>query len=387
MKIQTVILLTLLSLSPSARANWARDSKSLLDQGVPAQLKTYPSALITFWGGLRRYLHWPQNRGQVIEKESALFESKQFTFYFYAHPNPSAPLYIFMPGIYGQPHKGITQNFIDSIEALEGSVVVVPNLLAQEYIQANPKYTSDVVASEVAVMDEALDFALSKLSSSDRSVHLIAESLGSSIAVAWVAADQREKKRIKDLLLLWPPMNLFNAMKNFDALIESYRFYNCSTIGNLLTISQRFLFTIYPENLTESEEQCMGQVMLVGGFLKSTRKSHAVYRETSPALALLPEPTGFEHFFRHYRPEVWKLLSSQDPRLQLSHSVRQYSPHFPVKIITSQNDFLNVNLDWKVFAKETGLKIDQDILILDWGGHSGSIGSPQFTEVLKKIYH
>ena len=353
---------------------------------MPSQIKTYPNALITFWGGFRRYLSWAQNRGGIVEKRSALFKSGSFSFYFFAHPNPKAPLYIFMPGIFGQPHKGITQNFIDTLEALEGSVVVVPNLLAQEYIKANPAYIKDVVTSEVEVMEEVLDFALSKLSPQKRSVHLIAESLGSSVAVAWVAQDQTHRKRLSDLLLLWPPMNLYNAMKNFDALIDSYRAYDCSTLGNLLTISQRFLFTIYPENLTLEEQQCMGQVMLVDGFLKSTQKSLATYQETEPALAALPTPTGFEHFFQNYRPEIWKLLNSRDPRLALSHWVRSFAPHLPVKIITSHNDFLNTDLDWRDFTRKTGLKLDQDILVLDWGGHSGSVGSPNFVEVLKGIY-
>ena len=386
MKFQILALFLVLLFPPQLKAQWAQETKSLLDQGLPSQIKTSPNALITFWGGFRRYLRWAQNRGGIVEKKSALFKSGSFSFYFYAHPNPQAPLYIFMPGIYGQPHKGITQNFIDTLEALEGSVVVVPNLLAQEYIQANPTYIKDVVTSEVEVMQEVLDFALSKLAPEKRPVHLIAESLGSSVAVAWVAQDQKEKKRITDLLMLWPPMNLFNAMKNFDALIDAYRGFECTTVGNLLTISQRFLFTIYPENLTLEEQQCMGQVMLVDGFLKSTRKSLATYQETDPTLATLPTPTGFEHFFQHYRPEVWKLLSSRDQRLALSYWVRSFAAHVPVKIITSHNDFLNSDLDWRDFARETGLKLDQDILVLDWGGHSGSVGSPQFGQVLKESY-
>ncbi len=386
MKNQILILLSLFLLFPRAQAQWADQARTLFDKDLPEQIKTYPDALMTFWGGFRRYLHWPQARGEIVEKASSLFKSQRFSFYFFAHPNPKAPLYIFMPGIYGQPHKGITQNFIDTLEALEGSVIVVPNLLAQEYIQANPTYIKDVVESEVAVMQEVLDFALTKLPPQPRSIHLIAESLGSGLAVAWVAEDQRTKKQISDLLLLWPPMNLFSAMKNFDNLIDSYRKFECTTIGNLLTISQKFLFTIYPEHLTQTEQECMGQVMLVDGFLKATQKSLASYKETDPKLASLPIPTGFEHFFQNYRPEVWKLISSKDPRLSLAYSVRKFAPLLPVKIITSQNDFLNKGLEWRDFAQETGLKLGQDILVLDWGGHSGSIGSPQFSEVLKLIY-
>lgn len=386
MKFQALVLFLLLLLPQGLKAQWAKDARALLARDLPSQIKTYPAALITFWGGFRRYLHWAQNRGEIIERKSTLFKSGSFSFYFFAHPDPKAPLYIFMPGIYGQPHKGITQNFIDTLETLNGSVIVVPNLLAQEYIRANPSYIKDVVSSEVEVMEEVLDFALSKLAAQKRPTHLIAESLGSSVAVAWVAQDQLHKKRLSDLLLLWPPMNLYSAMKNFDALIDSYRSFDCSTVGNLLTISQRFLFTVYPENLSLSEQQCMGQVMLVDGFLKSTQKSLATYQETEPTLAQLPIPTGFEHFFQNYRPEVWKLLSSQDPRLALSHWVRQYATRFPVKIITSHDDFLNTGLDWKDFTNETGLQMERDILVLDWGGHSGSVGSPHFAEVLKGIY-
>jgi hypothetical protein len=374
------------SLSFSARADWSLKTESILNDGLPPMIKTYPEALISFWGGFRRYFHWAKNKGSIVEVESSLFKSSRFPLYLYTHPNPKAPLYIFMPGIYGQPHKGITQNTIDYLEKLEGSLLVVPNILSTSYVEANPHYKDDVVASEVAVMEEALGYALSKLPEGRRSVHLIAESLGSSVAVAWVAQDQAQEKRISDLLLLWPPLNLHSAMKNFDFLIDSYRSYECSTIGNLVTISSSFLFTTYPENLSLKEQHCMGQVMLVDGFLKSTKASLEAYQKLNPQLGQLPEPEGFEHFFQHYRPEIWGLLSNQDPKLSLSFWIKKFSKNLPIKIISSENDFLNRNLSWNDFSSETQLKLKEDILILDWGGHSGSFGSPKFTDVLKMIY-
>lgn len=381
-----VTFLTLLSLASPLRAEWAQKSRVLLSSGLPETVKTYPEALISFWGGFRRFVHWARNKGKILEVESQLFKSSRFPLYLYVHPDPKAPLYIFMPGIYGQPHKGITQNTIDQLEQLQGSVMVVPNILSTSYIEANPLYKVDVVTSEVAVMEEALTYALSHLSSDKRPIHLIAESLGSSVAVAWVAKDQAQSRRLTDLLLLWPPLNLYSAMKNFDTLIDSYRSYECSTIGNLVTLSSQFLFTTYPEKLSVDEQYCMGQVMLVDGFLKSTKKSLESYQKTNPQLVQLPTPTGFEHFFKHYRPEVWKLLSTKDEKLILSYWVKQFSKKLPVKVITSENDFLNRDLKWSEFSEQTQLKLDEDILILDWGGHSGSFGSPKFLDVLKNIY-
>lgn len=386
MTLRILSILILFTFAPPLKAEWARKSRELLDSELPATIKTYPEALISFWGGFRRFMHWAGNKGAIVEVESQLFKNARFPLYLYTHPDPKAPLYIFMPGIYGQPNKGITRNTIDQFEKLQGSVLVVPNILSTSYIEANPLYKEDVVTSEVSVMEEALDFALSQLSPDKRPIHLIAESLGSSVAVAWVARDQNKKKRLTDLLLLWPPLNLYSAMKNFDFLIDSYRSYDCSTIGNLVTLSGQFLFTTYPEKLSVEEQQCMGQVMLVEGFLKSTKGSLETYQKTNPQLVQLPTPTGFEHFFKHYRPEVWKLLSTQDEKLDLSFWVKQFSKKLPIKVITSENDFLNRDLQWSQFSEQTQLKLDEDILILDWGGHSGSFGSPKFIDVLKHIY-
>jgi len=234
----------------------------------------------TFWGGFKRFLYFPWNKGRIEHLETSLFFNKTLPVYFSKSSNEKAPLYVFMPGIYGQPTRGLTPQFIDHLESLGGHVLVVPNILSPLYVEAYPLYQDDPSVLEVQAMEEALNYALNRLPEV-RKVHVIAESLGSAIASAWVAHDRSHKRRLTDLTLLWPPLSLYSAMKNFDKMIHQYKDSDCSLMSKISVMGKKFLLESFPTNIDEDEEKCIAQILLIDGFIKAMDQSFETYKKVS----------------------------------------------------------------------------------------------------------
>lgn len=378
-----ILTLSLTFLTPS----WAQWPSSVLERfkndPTPHQQLENP-AVATFWGGFRRFRWLTHNDGEVLQLESRHFKAKKYEIYLSSQQRP-APLYVFMPGIYGQPNQGLTPQMIDVLEGLGVHVLVIPNLLAPSYIESHPLYGQDPIELEVSVLNETLDFSLKKLDGLVTGVHVLAESLGTAMGAAWVAHDSQKQKRIKSLTLLWPPLFLPVAMKNFDAIINEHRpaARECPLYTKLWVVTREFVLKDWPSSLTAEEEKCLGAMVLVDGFVTATKRSWKAHAEV---VGLRGEgPDGFEAFFRNYRSVLWELLEKKDERLKLAHWMKiiKQDPQFKLRIMTSQNDFLNRGLDWEGFKREMNLS-DKEVLILSWGGHSGPIGMPGFDQILRE---
>jgi hypothetical protein len=126
-------------------------------------------------------------------------------------------------------------------------------------------------------------------------------------------------------------------------------------------------------------------VVLVDGFVTAAKKAWRAHVSVTNATGA--EPTGFESFFRQYRAELWTLIENKDQRLYLGHwmEIIKADKSFPVRIMTSSDDFLNEGLDWQAFKATHGLS-DDELLIVPWGGHSGAIGVPEFREILRETF-
>ena len=337
----------------------------------------------TFWGAFQRFKHFTHNKGEVINLRSSYFKSGSIEVYF-SQQLGKAPLFVFMPGIFGGLTKGLTPQMIDRLEAMGGHVLVVPNLLAPEYMHAHPLYGEDPIALEVKVMEEALNYALQKIGPDVGAIHVMSESLGTAVGSAWVAWDRNHAKRVQSLTLLWPPLNLAKAMKNFDRVVDEHRkaANRCSFLEKIWIFSKEFMFKDFPGILDKTEQDCIGVLVLIDGFIKNTKQSWKAHAEVNGRKEA--EPESFEAFFRQYRPELWKLIENNDERVQLSHwmSIIKKDSAFPVRIMTSQNDFLIFGQDWSHFIQQSHLG-PKEIMILPWGGHSGPIGMKEFTHLLK----
>jgi hypothetical protein len=235
-------------------------------------------------------------------------------------------------------------------------------------------------------MEEALNYALNKLPDV-RKVHVIAESLGSSIASAWVAHDRSNKRRLTDLTLLWPPLSLYSAMKNFDKMIHKYKDSDCSLVSKISVMGKEFLFESFPKNIDKEEEKCIAQILLRDGFIKAMDQSFETYKKVSKKSIGGENPKDFESFFKNYRPEIWRLLEQKNQSLGLAFWMEKIRKDndFKVRIMTSENDFLNFGEDWGKFKTQFNFS-ENELVILKWGGHSGPAALTGFREYLRKTF-
>jgi hypothetical protein len=381
----TFLSLILCSLFIStARAQWPSSVLKRVEEATEKAHNLNTPGLGSFWGGFRRYLAFTHNDGEKVALKSPLFKAGAVDIYVSEKPG-KAPLYVFMPGIFGEPWRGLTPGMIDTLEALGGHVLVVPNLLSGPYIGAHPLYGEDPIALEIQVMEHALTYMQERLPERITRIHVIAESLGTAVGSAWAAYDRTHLKRISDLTLLWPQLQLPVAMKNFDKIIDEHRpaAKECGSLYKLWIMASDFVFSEYPGPISSEANACLGAVVLVDGFVNSVKRSWQAHKEVTGKTG--DDPQGFEEFFRRYRPEFWHLLETKSERLNLSNWMKtlRADPSFPIRIMTSQDDFLNFNLSWPQFAQEFGFK-ENELIIFSWGGHSGPIGMPGFREVLKE---
>ena len=138
-------LVVFLLFTPTAWAQWASGVRPLMESTTKKATHLSNPAVATFWGGLRRLRFFTHNDGQLELIKSPLFKSGEVPIYLSQKPFKS-PLFVFMPGIYGQPSRGLTPQFIDFLEKIPGHVLVVPNLLAPAYVEAHPLYVQDPIA-------------------------------------------------------------------------------------------------------------------------------------------------------------------------------------------------------------------------------------------------
>jgi len=341
-------------------------------------------AVASLWGGQRRFKIFHNKSGEIFNLKSPLFKSGNLNIYI--SKKPSNKLIIFFPGIFGSINRGITPHMIEQLEKTQINLLVLSNFLSSEHISAYPLYGNDPIKTETLILEQALDFSLLQLNNKKLEIHVIAESLGSIVASAWVSEDQKKNKRIKSLTLLWPPFELKHAMKNFDNIVNEHREanHNCHIINKAWLLTKEMLLKDFPDFLSKKDEKCLGSIVLIDGFMGSMKKSWEAHTQTSGINTSNPE--SFEDFFKNYRKELWDLLVQNHESIKLKTwlSKIKSDANFPIFLFTSKNDFLNKGLDLEEF-KKSGLLSDNEILVFPWGGHSGPVGMTEFTQILMKF--
>jgi hypothetical protein len=373
-------------LGQSARAQWPVPVREKILALTPRYQALDSSGFATFWGGFQRWKQTTSTASTTRMWKTPLFRSGELPLYLSGRPQ-HAPLIVFMPGIFGETTRGLTPQTINMLEKLNAHLLVVPNIISTQYIAAHSLYGEDVVQTEVQVMESALDYALTQLGGRVGKIHVVAESLGTAVGSAWGAHDGSHQKRLSSLTLLHPPQSLPAAMRNFDAIIEEHRPFvgSCGKPRMLWNLFTGFVVRDVPQNLTEQDKRCFAAEALVNKFVGSAVRNYNAYAVSENKDRTFA-PQDFTDLFSHYRPELWAMLQNNDPRLQLSHWVKRINENKrpTLRILTSQDDFLNRGLSWENFIRETGMASD-DLLVLSWGGHSGPLGMTEMPEILKDL--
>ena len=356
-------------------------NQTLLEAQEKAKTLSSP-AIATLWGGYRRFKIFNNNQGRLIKLNTPLFKTGEIEVYL--RKTTSRELVVFMPGIFGSIQKGLTPQMIDQIEQTNVNLLVLPNMLSQEHIQAQPEYNHDPIMTEVKIHEAALDLSLQQLGYQNIKVHVIAESLGSIIGSAWASYDLDNKKRLSSLMLLWPPLDLYLAMKNFDHIVDEHRknLEDCNFIKRAWLLLTEMALKDYPAALSNKDSYCLGSVVLLDGFVEKSKKSWLSYTKASGIKGATPK--SFEDFFRNYRSEIWNLIEKKDEVTRLETWIKKIkkTEDFPLTILTGRNDFLNSGVDLEKFKINSNLN-DSQLVIFPWGGHSGPIGMDKFYKIIQ----
>lgn len=326
----------------------------------------------TFWGGMRRTLHWKRHRGEMVELTPVNF--KEAVPVYLSADKRKKDLYIFYPGIFGKPDGKISPSVIDLLEKRNVHVAVLQNILSPVYLSARPAGNDlDLEKSnQVNLLSAVIDrVGVAKIDK----VHIVAESLG-SFQVLMALTDPKAKS-FDSLTLLWPPLYLDRSLERFDALIEKSlpKLAMCTLWWKWPFIAYEVIAKDRPE-LSESDMGCLGAWVVAEGFVNSIKTTAKLYFESKTEKVVIP--TTFSEFMKTVLPEVTPLLESHDERLSVVHLLKSVDPA-KVRIVSSKDDFLNVPAEWEELVKT------YDVVLLPWGGHSGPLGIEAFSaEVMKR---
>ncbi len=381
--ITKLLFFVLFLLNPSNRIlanNFIQDEIKRMNEGAKV-LKS--PAVSTLWGGYRRFKLFNHNQGEIVDFHSPLYKTGKLKIYF--RQTNSDEIVVFMPGIFGSIEKGLTPQMIDQIEKTNVNLLVLPNMLSQEHIEAQPQYSNDPLLTEVLIHEAALDKIIKVLNRKNIKIHIVAESLGSIIGSAWANYDQSHRKRLSSLTLLWPPLELPLAMKNFDQVVTDHKEASkrCGPIKKAWLLFSELYLNEFPSNLSIENEKCLGSIVLIDGFMSKASQSWESYAKVSGQSSNL-SPHSFEDFFRSYRKEIWNLIEQKHESTKLETWLKNINGPFKnsITIFTSQNDFLNSGIDLEKFKMNIGLKNEQ-FIVFPWGGHSGPMGIDNFYKIIE----
>jgi hypothetical protein len=358
--------------SPKLIEQWDKTSPTFRPQMKPT--------FATFWGGLRRAVHFDQNKGEMRKLLVSGFH-KTLPVYIQSS-RQKRDLIVFYPGIFGRPNTGVIPRVIDGLETKDVHVAVVPNLLESSYLISHSSSHADPIESEKLNQQRIFKAIIQQIGRSRiRKIFILAESLGSLQALTTFAPPFLDHYPIASLTFLWPPLYLDRAVERFDALIvESLSIQaKCSFWWKWPHVLWQTKFSTFPSGLTNHDKDCLGSWVIADRFVSAIRDTaEKVIDAKSLGLDSLPET--FASFIDTITPGMTQVLRRKDPRLSVNYLLAYYRGHqSKMRFVSSVDDFINAPQEWTLL-KTNHPQISSEIYLFTWGGHSGPIGMDSFLE-------
>lgn len=363
-----------------AYSQWTPESVEFLQGQAKLYGEMQDAAISTMWGGFQRSLSLPLFKGEEINVPSKLFKKGSFAAYLKKH-SAKAPLVVFLPGIFGSYDSNVAGATVHDLENLDIHLLVPPNFLNHKYVAAGPLYDSYQGESlDLDAVKQTIIEAVNKIGKDDVSaIHLVGESLGTAVASALYSTDFELSEYVEkgSLTLVCPPLKLGISVKNFDHMIDTVgkAEQECSNIFyNYPLMAFHFLYQKIPNQMTEDFKACMQNYLYRTVFLKSANKSLEAHLKLKGQS--LDEPAqNFSDFFSKYQPSFLEKLNVQDNQTILSYWLKRARDKqlSNIRVLSSQNDFVNNPESWNGFTQSSGLN-DKQVLMLPWGGHCAFLG-------------
>ncbi len=373
------VILVFLAFTTLCLAQWTPKAREIIESEAKKYNSFNDPGFISYWGGIRRRFSERGTTGEITELNLPGLTESALKVY-YRENKQSAKLHVFFPGVFGSLDSEITKRMTNILESLGGNVLVIPNFLAVDYIQSKPIYGERSLITDILIPLKIID----KYNKNMNEIHLYAESLGSYIgasALARLSNRAQMKTKKLSLTLLWPPMEIKDALVNFDENIKQAKpiYESCSFIVNAAKTVYYFVKDFYPKDLGKDYIKCMGSMLYHAAFVKSIKKS---YEETSRFDDNI-EIENFNDYIKQTRPGIYRLLKNSEKDATLKYWLNKRNlKNTKVEIISSEDDFLNKNKSWSTFLNDVGLKSDS-LILMKWGGHSGPLGMPIWAEAFK----
>lgn len=351
--------------SPKVKENWDQLSKS-------HKQDLHESTFATFWGGLRRALHWKSHKGSLIDLYVPGFR-KLLPIYL-SQQKTKSDLYLFYPGVFGKPDGKITPLMIDTLEKMNAHVLVVPDIVADTYLISRPASPGDNLKRERKNQNDILKYALEKIGMDNiAKIHLVAESLGCFQAANLDYA-------FDSMTLLWPPLYLDRSIKRFDYLINKKLpdVEKCSYWWKWPKVAYEVKWSELPHALKSQDRDCLGAWVIAEGFVSSIKNTSRIYLEEHDKN--VPDIHTFTEFVKTVLPDFSESIESNDKELSLIHLLHKVqTPKSKIRMTSSIDDFLNDPQEWDELMKSHP-ELKSGFFLHDWGGHCGPIGVDGFME-------
>lgn len=373
----------LLLISLGVQAEWSK--ASLEDFNSLATRRGHQNVhpdVLTLWGGVKRFFKGNDLKGEAFKVSLEPFQNKLELYAYGNHSKSRAPLVIFFPGIFGG-HKGkISPWMLNIFESSSFHTGVVPNFLNKNYIKAAPQYNKknalelDTRAALMAVEKIIEKVGLDRV----ESVTFLGESLGGYVAASSIQF-QREFpqvfKLLKNLVLLWPSLNLKDSLKAFDQKMAQYApaYQECSYVLEAFSFFKHFIWQDYPHGVSKESARCFGAYLFHGSFLKSMTKSYEAYIKTASAKSVRA-PKNFHQFLEVYNPHYLQAMAGSPEKMELEHWLKKWKKSsVGVKIVSSVDDFINDQRKWKTIENKR---------LLEWGAHCAPVSLNEWGRILKR---
>ncbi|OFZ56380.1 MAG: hypothetical protein A2428_01405 [Bdellovibrionales bacterium RIFOXYC1_FULL_54_43] len=392
----------------NASATWDECDLSWAEKFSQKPIQFNDSHVASVWGNIRATLR----PFLIPEYELLQLENPEFArgsipvVLSIARNRERAPLLILLPGIFSDPGGLGNLKLVGTFARLGYDVAVLPNPFGKSYIHAGPKHNPGSIHAEARVVLQVVQTIKNRIGPSRvLRTELMGISYGAFLSAVSLALEQddvkagRSRVRLFDhhVTLLSPPVVISKGRDHLDAIMDQevnryFRF--CAKFQNLSRIGLDFVTARKQADLDDASIRCSPGLVGFARFqadlistaiaLDRVRGTHKVpSRENEAEYQRWVRAFRFRTFLQDFTPDILAQRGTDEETLPYWFNRLDSEGQSRVRILTTDDDFLNAREDWNLFSTEW---VRGSLIRLPWGGHLGFFGIVGFNSFFQKIF-